>query len=92
MIKQKFRQIHRQLALIIFLPLTLTAVTGVVYQMAISWLNIEAANVLFLLNIHTGNFLGLEKIYPILNGLGVIAMLVTGLSMTSLFRRRPNER
>jgi hypothetical protein len=31
----------------------------------------------------------LEKIYPILNGLGLIGLLITGLSMTGLFRERP---
>lgn len=87
MARLKFRQLHRQLALIVFLPLALTVITGVSYQIATTWLNIDTANVIFLLDIHTGSFLGLEKIYPVLNGLGVIAMLITGLTMTSLFRR-----
>jgi hypothetical protein len=32
--------------------------------------------------------LDLEKIYPLLNGLGVIGLLITGLSMTGLFGKK----
>jgi hypothetical protein len=41
-----------------------------------------------LLKIHTGEILHLEAIYPILNGLGLIGLLVTGMSMTGLFDRK----
>ncbi|MBW4574982.1 MAG: hypothetical protein KME08_06820 [Aphanothece sp. CMT-3BRIN-NPC111] len=91
MAKARFRQLHRKLAPLVFIPLGVTAVTGVAFQMATSWFNLEEEKVLFLLDIHRGNYPGLEKVYPVLNGLGVIAMIVTGLSMTSLFRRRPNR-
>jgi hypothetical protein len=41
-----------------------------------------------ILQIHTGKIFHLEGIYPILNGLGLIGLLVTGLSMTGLFGRK----
>lgn len=86
-----FRQLHRKLSLIIFLPLALTAVTGVAYQVATSWFHLDDDKMHFLMDIHAGNFRGLEKIYPVLNGLGVIGLIVTGLTMTGLFRSRPKR-
>ncbi|WP_392483176.1 peptidase [Nostoc sp. C110] len=44
-----------------------------------------------LLSIHRGEILGLQGIYPILNGLGLLGLLVTGLSMTSLFRKKRSK-
>ncbi|QXE22197.1 PepSY-associated TM helix protein [Richelia sinica FACHB-800] len=46
-----------------------------------------------LLSIHTGEIFHLEGIYPILNGIGLIGLLVTGLSMSGLFakKNRPNS-
>ena len=43
-----------------------------------------------MLKIHTGEILHLEAIYPILNGLGLIGLLVTGISMSGLFNQRPS--
>jgi hypothetical protein len=40
------------------------------------------------LKIHTGEIFHLQAIYPILNGLGMIGLLVTGLSMSGLFGRK----
>jgi len=42
----------------------------------------------FLLGLHTLEIVHLEKIYPILNGLGLVGLLITGLSLTGLFRTR----
>jgi hypothetical protein len=42
----------------------------------------------FLLGLHTLEILHLEKIYPLLNGLGLLGLLITGVSMTGLFRKR----
>ncbi|MGF1489623.1 MAG: hypothetical protein ACFBSE_21250 [Prochloraceae cyanobacterium] len=45
----------------------------------------------FLMDLHTGAFLGenLQIFYVILNSLGVIVMLFTGIYLTSLFRSKP---
>jgi uncharacterized iron-regulated membrane protein len=83
-----FRKSHRYLSLIIALPLVLTVLTGMATTVAQEWpLKIGLSSSL-LLKIHTGEILGLQAIYPILNGIGLIGLLVTGLSMSGLFKKR----
>ena len=85
-----FRKYHRQLAVIVFLPLLLTVITGVAYSILHELLGLnELAEIV--LKLHNGEIIGLEKIYPLLNGLGLIGMLITGISMTGLFRQKPNQ-
>ncbi|MEA5533527.1 peptidase [Crocosphaera sp. XPORK-15E] len=82
-----FRKYHRFLAIAVCLPLILTVISGVGYTIFDEWFEQdEIAH--FLIKIHTMKLLGLEGIYPLLNGLGLIGLLVTGLSMTSLFKKR----
>ncbi|MFN6558780.1 MAG: peptidase [Nostoc sp. ChiSLP01] len=82
-----FRRYHRQIAIVLCLPLFLTVLTGMSFTIAHEWLDRnELAG--FILRIHTLEILHLEKIYPLLNGLGLIGLLITGLSMTGLFRQR----
>jgi hypothetical protein len=81
-----FRKYHRQIAIIISLPLFLTVLSGVGYTIFDEILGQEEIGG-FLIRLHTLELLGLEEIYPILNALGVIGLLITGLSMTGLFRR-----
>lgn len=86
--KKAFRKYHRILAIIIFLPITLTVFTGMAATLGREWsLNIGISS-RFLLKIHTGEIFHLQAIYPILNGLGMLGLLVTGLSMSGLFGRR----
>lgn len=82
-----FRKYHRQLAIILCLPLFLTVITGVGYTIFDKLLEQEQLGEFFL-KLHTFEFLGLEKIYPLLNGLGLIGLLVTGLTMTGLFKNK----
>lgn len=83
-----FRKYHRWLALIVLLPLTLTVITGMLATVSQEWpINIGLASN-FLLKLHTGEIFGLQAIYPIFNGVGVIGLLVTGASMLGLFGRR----
>lgn len=82
-----FRKYHRQIAIAISLPLILTVITGVVYTILFEWFQEEEIS-RFMMGIHTMKILHLEKIYPVLNGLGLIGLLVTGLSMTGLFNKR----
>jgi hypothetical protein len=81
-----FRQYHRWLATIICLPLAATVITGMFASLPPA-LQLGLGRSAFL-KVHTGEILHLEKIYPLLNGLGVLGLLVTGLSMTGLFRKR----
>lgn len=87
--QRNLRKFHRTLAPIIFLPLFLTALTGVAYRVANSWFRAPEEVGEFLMYIHQGTFLGrdLRVFYVLLNALGVSAMLVTGIFMTGLFRR-----
>ncbi|HBE20123.1 MAG TPA: peptidase [Cyanobacteria bacterium UBA11149] len=88
--QRAFRKYHGTLALIMMLPVALTTLTGILYSILDEWLGMDKiAEVV--LEIHNGEIFGLEKIYPLLNGLGLIGLLVTGASMTSLFRRRPSN-
>lgn len=89
--KRAFRKYHRWIAPILSLPIFLTVITGMLATVIEEWhLNIGVKSRL-LIKIHTGEFLHLEGIYPILNGLGLLALLVTGLSMTGLFNPKPRK-
>ena len=85
--KRVLRKYHRLIAISICLPLGLTIVTGIGITIADQWLHQEDL-VGLLIKVHTLEILNLEGIYPLLNGLGVIGLIVTGLSMTGLFSRR----
>lgn len=86
--KRLFRKYHRTLSIIIALPLALTVLTGMAVTAIGEWgLNLGVSRRL-LLGIHTGEIVHLQGIYPILNGLGLIGLLVTGLSMSGLFNRK----
>jgi len=82
-----FRRYHRQLAIILFLPLSLTVITGTAYPIFDEWLSLHEVSKV-MLKIHSGRILGLQTIYPLLNGLGLVGLLITGLNMTGLLRNR----
>jgi len=86
------RQIHRALAPILALPLVVTVVTGSLYQIA--RLN-DNFDYYWLIQIHKGQWgpLDLQAIYPFLNGLGLLVMVATGLSLWLQMRsHRPPRR
>lgn len=88
---REFRKYHRTLAIILALPLAVTLLTGMAATMVGEWsVNIGITRSL-LLSIHRGEIFGLEGIYPILNGLGLLGLLVTGLSMSGLFGRKKSQ-
>jgi hypothetical protein len=86
--KRAFRKYHRTLAIMVCLPLALTVLTGMAATVVGEWSLSFGLSRSFLLKLHTGEILHLQAIYPILNGLGLIGLLVTGLSMSPLFKRR----
>jgi uncharacterized membrane-anchored protein YitT (DUF2179 family) len=89
--KRAFRKYHRALSIIVALPLILTTITGMLVTMVAEWkLNLGISRS-FTLSLHTGELFHLEGIYPILNGLGLAIMLITGLSMSGLFRKKPPQ-
>jgi hypothetical protein len=82
-----FRKYHRWLATILCLPLVTTILSGMGYTIADEWLHQEALGKVFM-SIHTFKMLNLEAIFPLLNGLSLIGLLVTGLSLSGLFPNR----
>ena len=86
--QRAFRKYHRAIALIISIPILLTTSTGILVTFVREWgLNIGVTS-RWLLDIHTGEIFHLEGIYPILNGAGLLSLLISGLSMSGVFRQR----
>lgn len=69
-------------------PLLLTLTTGMGFQFAVA--GGRANDFLWLLELHRGKFgsINLELIYPILNALGLLTLVVTGLMMWLQTRNR----
>ena len=89
-VKKAFRKYHRVIGIIVCVPLLLTVLTGMLATIIGEWsVNIGLSSRL-MLKIHTGEIFHLQGIYPILNGFGLIGLLVTGMSMSGLFNQRTN--
>lgn len=90
---RSFRKVHRKIAPILFLPLLLSAVTGIVYRLGFSWFQMPPRWGGVLLSIHQGGYLGapLRSIYVLLLGLGLLGLGVTGLTMLQRWRDRPRS-
>ncbi|OCR01164.1 peptidase [Oscillatoriales cyanobacterium USR001] len=88
--KLDFRKIHRIAAPIILLPLAISTVTGLIYRIGRAWFNMSKDAGEIFLNIHQGEYLGefLMPIYVLFVGLGAILMLVSGINMTGIFRKK----
>ncbi|MEL6131568.1 MAG: PepSY domain-containing protein [Cyanobacteria bacterium J06628_4] len=87
---QKIRQLHRTLVPFMVLPLLLTLTTGTAFQFAVA--AGRAQDFIWLLDLHRGKFgtVNLEFVYPILNALGLLTLLITGLLMwLRVPQRRP---
>jgi len=89
-----FRKLHRQIGLIIFIPLLLTAITGVIYRLAESWFGIEGDATKIFMVIHQGSYLGkeLRPFYVLLLALGTIGIIVSGLMMIKFLGANRPER
>lgn len=85
-----YRKLHRVLGPLLALPIFVTSLTGVWYRVSKSWFGGSEKLGNFLMYIHQGTFLGddLRVFYVLLNGLGVISMLASGMIMTGIFRIR----
>lgn len=88
-----FRKYHRALAIILAIPLFVTLLTGMMATLVSAWsIDIGIPRSL-LLKIHNGDILNLAKIYPLLNGIGLLGLIVTGVSMSGIFRKKtPNPK
>jgi uncharacterized iron-regulated membrane protein len=77
----KIRQWHRWLAPIMILPILFTVITGIVFQ--IGELSGFEEQVGWVISWHKGNFgfVDFQKSFPFLNGIGLLFLTVTGISM-----------
>ncbi|MEM9265210.1 MAG: PepSY domain-containing protein [Cyanobacteria bacterium P01_F01_bin.13] len=77
----RIRQLHRALVPFMVLPLLLTLTTGTAFQFAV--VANRAQDFIWLLELHRGKFgsINLEFVYPILNALGLLTLVITGLLM-----------
>lgn len=85
----QFRQFHRAIAPIMVLPLLLSASISSIHQIT-DLLGNEAK---WILAIYKGNFgsVKLETIYPFLNAIGLLVLIVTGTSMWLQMQRRGHQ-
>ncbi len=91
--KRIARKYHRIIAPIVALPLILTVLTGMLATIIREWpVNIGLTSSGLILGIHTGEIFHLQAVYPILNGLGLIVLVVTGISMSGIFGKKKRER
>jgi hypothetical protein len=81
-----FRKYHRWLAIICSLPLLLTVITGMLFPIAKVFHQRQLAG--FLIHLHTLESFGLDSFFPVINGIGLLGLLITGIYMTNLFRGR----
>ncbi|HBQ98882.1 MULTISPECIES: hypothetical protein [unclassified Roseofilum] len=83
MAKLTIRTLHKTLAPIVLLPLFTTVFTGVSYRLAKDWFGLSRDQVHILMAIHEGEYFGksFESVYVLLNGLGLLWMLITGLTI-----------
>ncbi|BBD54050.1 PepSY domain-containing protein [Planktothrix agardhii] len=84
------RKVHQILAPIVFLPLFISASTGILYRLGEDWFGMSSDASKLLLTIHQGSYFGSfgRSIYVALIGVGLIAMLITGINMTGIFRKK----
>ena len=77
----RVRKLHRALVPFMVFPLLITLMTGLLFQFVV--VSNRASDFLWLLELHRGKFgqINLELIYPFVNALGLLTLLVTGLLM-----------
>ncbi|MEM8603242.1 MAG: PepSY domain-containing protein [Cyanobacteria bacterium P01_H01_bin.121] len=87
--RARLRNLHAALAPLMALPLIITLITGMAFQVALSTGN--AGDFIWIINIHHGKFgpVDLTLIYPFLNALGLLTLVITGVVMWS---QRPKRR
>ncbi len=87
-LRMSFRAVHKLLSPILFLPLLISVLTGITYRVGKAWLGLEDKYVKVFLKIHEGSYLSpkLHLAYVSLVGVGLLALLITGIPMLGIFR------
>ncbi|MFM8525205.1 MAG: peptidase [Cyanobacteriota bacterium] len=95
---QRLRQAHAALAPLALLPLLVTALSGMSYRLLRDGAGLGRDQAHRLMVIHEGEWLkpllgdGAETIYVLMNGLGLLWMLISGAAMLSQTLRRQWQR
>ena len=87
----QIRRLHGAMAPVVLTPLLLTVCSGMAYRLFKDWGGLGRDQVHWLMVLHEGEWLGHagEPIYVLLNGLGLLWMLVSGaLMLSQRWRRR----
>lgn len=89
----EIRKTHRKIAPILFIPLILSALTGVAYRIARTGFGVSDEFGDTILAFHEGKFLGkpLVPFYILLIDFGLIAMIETGVVMIRQKRAKGNN-
>ena len=77
------RELHERIAPFVLLPLFVTACSGVGYRLARDWFGASREQVHWLMTLHEGEWLGptLEPVVVLMNAVGLLWMLITGLAL-----------
>lgn len=94
----RLRQAHAALAPLVLLPLLVTVSTGVAYRLLRDWAGLGRDQAHVLMVLHEGEWLKQwfgpngETLYVLLNGLGLLWMLLSGGAMAVQRLRRQLKR
>jgi len=88
----RLRQLHKAMVPIMLVPLLITLISGIGFQAAI--VAGKGSQFLWLMELHRGKFgrINLEMIYPFLNGLGLLTLVITGGLMWWRSPSRPSQK
>ena len=79
----RVRELHQRIAPFVLLPLFVTVCSGIGYRLARDWFGASREQVHWLMTLHEGEWLGptLEPIVVLMNAVGLLWMLITGLAL-----------
>ena len=79
----RVRELHQRIAPFVLLPLFVTVCSGVGYRLARDWFGASREQVHWLMTLHEGEWLGptLEPLVVLMNAVGLLWMLITGLAL-----------
>ena len=79
------RRLHAAMAPVVLTPLLLTVLSGMAYRLLKDWGGLERDQVHWLMVLHEGEWLGHqgEPLYVLLNGLGLLWMISSGVMLMS---------
>jgi hypothetical protein len=87
--KLQLRKFHQTVAPIVLIPLIITVFTGTCYRLGRDWFGLSKEQSHWLMAIHQADYLGdnVRSFYVLLNGLGLLWMIITGISMIKINKK-----